>query len=443
MIGSLRRRFFSTMGVITLAVMLVSFCFIDFSYRKQWRSTIEETLQLHVFSLLSVSQLTASGLSLPDISYNPKLNTTDSGLWAAVFNSQGDVLWHSLSISTDHIAAPLTGDVGTWSANEITVDQDQYLAMIYAVQLEIEGAPRIFHFVAAQERSALNQQIFKARMQLLLIFLAIAILLSISQLIGLALAFKPIARMEQEIAGLDEGKLTQLSGNYPPELNGVSSRLNALITKETQLRERYRENMADFAHSLKTPMAIIRNEGDASSTDLNNAIKRVDNAIEYQLRRAVISNHSLIKRGTDFTDILNQVLNAMKKIYQDKNIVVQTHIPQPVTFHGDENELMEILGNLLDNAFKYAHHTISISATTLSDSDDNTIHICIEDDGPGFHQDDTEAIFQRGTRLDNRGLGQGIGLAVVLDIVDQYQGTVRASRSRLGGAQFDLSIPTG
>lgn len=435
---SLRHRFFTATAIVTVVVMLVSFLIIDISYRKQWRAAVEETLQLHVFSLLSVSYLSGEAISLPDISYNPRFNTSDSGLWAAVFNNNGQLLWHSLSIATDKLPVSLSESTGDWKVSEAEIQDHQYVVMAYQVQLDIDNKQQNFHFVAAQERAELDRQIFNARMQLLAILLVVALLLSTSQFIGLGLAFKPIARLENEISKLDDGQLLQLSDDYPPELHGVSSNLNNLIEKETQLRERYRSNMADFAHSLKTPVAIIRNEiADSHNQDLDSAITRIDSAIEYQLRRAVISDHSLIKKGTDFAAILTQVLSAMHKIYQDKNVVVSVDTPEPVTFAGDENELMEILGNLLDNAFKYAERKIHVTARKLA----GAINIRIEDDGPGFAQSEYQSIFKRGTRLDNRGLGQGIGLAVVVDMVEQYHGSISAGRSDLGGALFEINIP--
>jgi two-component system sensor histidine kinase PhoQ len=428
------------MTLVSTAVTLISLVFIDQSYRKEWLTAAEENLKLHVFSLLSVSQIGQEQLSLPVISHHPRLNTSGSGLIAAVFDNAGNLIWQSLSTPVMDFSIATRTEIGQWDFYEFNQETTHYLASQYRIEVPNNGESKSYLFLAAEESKHYDQQLQAARLRLLVIFTIIFIALIISQFIGLRLAFKPITSLEREVADLEKGSRSTLSDHYPKEIAGVATNINKLIEKESSLREKYRSNMADLAHSLKTPVAIIRNELPGQvSQDVQSAIQRIDNTIEYQLRRAVISDHSLLKRGTDFANTLDQVITALQKIYRGRAITFRSTVDKQLSFAGDENELMEILGNLIDNAYKHAKSQIAVSATKI----DNRISVIIEDDGPGFSSDESKLIFQRGARLDDRGFGQGIGLAVVVDIVNQYDGSIDAQTSSLGGAKFHLALPLG
>ncbi|MCG8671528.1 MAG: ATP-binding protein, partial [Pseudomonadales bacterium] len=159
--------------------------------------------------------------------------------------------------------------------------------------------------------------------------------------------------------------------------------------------------------------------------------------IEYQLRRAVVTGHTVLNKGTQVNQVLSLVVEAMEKIYSERRVELIVNANDQLRFFGDENDLMEIFGNLLDNAFKYAEKKILVEVESLP----NGLNIRVEDDGPGFSEDEATRIFTRGERLDQQGLGQGIGLAVVYDVVTSYGGRINASESSLGGAMFHIVFP--
>jgi two-component system sensor histidine kinase PhoQ len=143
-----------------------------------------------------------------------------------------------------------------------------------------------------------------------------------------------------------------------------------------------------------------------------------------------------LSKGVKIEEVLRLVNDALEKIYPDKNIEISTEISNGALFRGDENDLMEVFGNLLDNAYKHAESRICIR--TLSS--DKGIEISVEDDGPGLNTSEPEKVFKRGERLDQKGFGQGIGLSVVQDIVQSYEGTISAGKSELGGALFKIQF---
>ncbi len=433
---SLRKRFFVNTVLVALAIMMVSALLIDVSYRKELEMAAQEKLKLYVFNLLSVAEYQNESLHLPLVLTNPGFNTEQGDLWALVLNNQNTPLWQSLSLTHIPAALPKSPAVGQWKFSRQQVAGTEYITTSYAINWE---GKETYHLIVAENSKFLNGLIQGFRIWLLMGFLIITITLLSIQLWVLKLAFRPIGQLEKEIANLEKGEQARLEENYPLELAGVSRNLNALIEKEYSQREKYRASMADLAHSLKTPVAIIKAELTSlpDNPTLNDALIRINDTIEYQLRRAVISGHNLLSKGTDIKITLELVLTALEKIYQTKLIRVQCEVDASLHFPGDENDLMEIFGNLLDNAFKHARHNIKISVSQSL----TALEISVEDDGVGIPEKQIDTIFNRGKRLDETNSGQGIGLAIVQNIVLGYHGHIELTRSPMDGAKFILKFP--
>ncbi len=435
---SLRKRFFTHTTIVVMLVMFVSLFIIDYKYLAKLEKSAQETLMLHIYSLLSVAEFTNDKLKVPTILFNPKFNTENSGLWAAVLDKKQNVVWNSLSYPYIEQGLQFKPQSGlSWFSKERINDQDY---LITAYKTVWEGNRRqTFYFVVAEQANVLSDEVTAYRLALFTGFSLITVGLLLLQFIVLRLAFRPISRLEREISAMEVGSLARLSTDYPKELIGVSQNLNALVDKEHQQRERYRASMADLAHSLKTPITIIAGElrQYPDNTNLNNALQRINTSIEYQLRRAVISGHKFLSKGTPVQDILAMVIEAMEKIYFQQGIQVTTQLDDELLFYGDDNDLLEIFGNLIDNAFKHAKQQILITGQRSSSG----LTLIVEDDGPGLNAQDSKRIFTRGERLDQQSFGQGIGLAVVYDIVTGYQGSINSLTSALGGAKFIILFP--
>jgi len=425
--------------MVTFAVMLMSVVGIDLSYVEELEVSTRERLRLNVFNILSMAQTNGNQIHIPAILQNPQFNTDESGLWATVLDEDKQVVWQTLSIDNVPTKLPLSDQTGQWYFANAQSDSKSYSTLSYKITWQESKLASSFYFVVAEDHQFSQQTVNTFRLWLLGGFLTITGILLLSQFLVLRYAFRPILILENEIALLEQGEKSSLNEHYPDELKGVTENLNALIDKERRQRERYRSTMADLAHSLKTPIAIIKGEiGELSeNSTLNHALTRMDNSIEYQLRRAVISGHNLLHSGTGILNVLTLVLNALRKIHRLKNIQVDYTVDENLKFYGDENDLMELFGNLLDNAFKYARANIRVVVLTS----DQQLQIIIEDDGDGFDDKAALKIFDRGERLDSKGLGQGIGLAVVVDVVNSYEGNIVSGASELGGAYFKLCFP--
>ena len=420
--------------------MLVSLFIVDYSYRSELERSADQRLRLHIFNLLSVTEKADQTLLLPPILRNPRFNTLNSGLWAMVLDDDDQPIWQSLSLDDWPVLDFPAQETGSWVLHRQMPGANRFIIMSYRIGWDTPDGLEYYRFVVAETEDMMREEVIRFRWWLGGGFLLVTLSLLLGQHLVLRSSFRPINTLEQEIARLEQGEQTELQKNYPQELRGVTGNLNALIRKEHEQREKYRASMADLAHSLKTPLAIVKGElklAAGQNDVLQKAILRIDQSIEYQLRRAVISGHSLLYQGTPVAQVLDDLINVLNHAHRDSSVSVITDLQPALNFYGDENDLMEVLGNLLDNAFRYAFDEIHIRAKHQQDQ----LILMVEDDGPGFSDQQASQIFKRGERLDCQDLGQGIGLSVVFDIVTSYEGYIKAGRSELGGACFTLVFP--
>jgi two-component system sensor histidine kinase PhoQ len=212
---------------------------------------------------------------------------------------------------------------------------------------------------------------------------------------------------------------------------------------ERAQQKRYRDALADLAHSLKTPLALMRgalNErgrSGAATRELDEQVEQMDRIIGYQLQRASTAGRSGFAVPQLVRPTVERLLAALQKVHAGKPIAIEIAIDSLARFRGDAGDLTELLGNLFDNGFKWARSRVRVSAT----STDSRLALCVEDDGAGIEPEQVQRVLERGVRADQSVPGQGIGLAVVRDIVDAYAGELRIERSSLGGACIRLVLP--
>ncbi|MDH3508435.1 MAG: ATP-binding protein, partial [Gammaproteobacteria bacterium] len=225
---------------------------------------------------------------------------------------------------------------------------------------------------------------------------------------------------------------------------GLAGNLNALIDTERRRQARYRNTLDDLAHSLKTPLAVMRTLlGDSGRTEtaedaeLIQAVDRMEERVTYQLRRARASGATgLGMEPVKVAPVLDDLKLTLDKVYRDKAISAEVAASSNVVFLGDAGDFTEIAGNIIENAYKYGRARVRVRAW----NEDGSLRLTVEDDGPGISPGEAEALIERGSRADESVPGQGIGLAVVREIADLYQGQLTVGESDLGGAKIDLDL---
>lgn len=252
--------------------------------------------------------------------------------------------------------------------------------------------------------------------------------------------------MEQALTDIESGRADQLEGVYPTELSRLTSNINSLIRHAQARQQRYRDSLGDLAHSLKTPLAILQVVADKGSNSIQNSqvtvreqVDRMNQIVSHQLQRAAASGRNILTQSVLIEPVVERLVNSLDKVYLEKGIQWQLSVVEESCFRGEEGDLMELLGNLMENACKYGSGRVHVSAQM-----DEYLHISVEDDGKGIPDDKAEAVLQRWHRIDLQQPGQGIGLAVAADIVSAYGGRLEISHSEaLGGVAIHTHLPVG
>ncbi len=257
-------------------------------------------------------------------------------------------------------------------------------------------------------------------------------------------SFRPLSTLNQEVTQIIDGKRVSLSEDYPAELVGVTRSLNTMLEQAQARRARYENATKDLAHSLKTRLAaaeglLAQSDVDLAQLkrDLCEQLAQMDAQVQYQLRRAMHGPDGLTGQTVAVGPVVAKLAGLMDKVYRHKGIVFEFDDALEARFPGSEGDLMELLGNLLENAAKYCISRVRVSASSSA----SAFYLRVEDDGPGVEPAMREAVFQRGVRVDQRRPGQGIGLAICAEIVASYGGTINIEESELEGARFSLCLP--
>jgi two-component system sensor histidine kinase PhoQ len=256
-----------------------------------------------------------------------------------------------------------------------------------------------------------------------------------------------LKQLAADVSAIEAGEQDQMQRNYPDELKAVTDNLNLLIKNERDRQTRYRTTLGDLAHSLKTPLAVLSTalqemkREDAVTAqqrrDMEEQVERMDQIVSYQLKRVTRNKqHRVLAKPVPVAPLLKRILDALAKVYRDKPMDVVVDAPGDALFYGEESDLMELCGNLLDNAFKYGNYRVEVKAATRG----RTLVLEINDDGAGIAEADRQWVLERGARADTVRSGQGIGLAVAVEIVSAYGGEINVEQSQWGGARFKVRL---
>jgi|TARA_Y100000310_G_scaffold192848_1_gene192752 two-component system sensor histidine kinase PhoQ len=467
---SLRGRLLLTATAVLFVFLGLTGVVLDQAFRRSAERGEEEKLLLHIYGLLAVAEESKNGIFLPGQLQEPRFNQLGTGLFGFVTDSSGTELWRSpsaLDIDFDQQqSAAVNNNLATGEERFGRVhdsEQNELFFLSYRILWQgSDGQSTAYVFTALETLRPYTSEIQGFRNNLWGWLGGVVIALLIVQGMVMRWGLAPLTQLADDLKAIEDGHSDYLEGPYPAEIEGVTRNLNVLISSEREQLEQYRTTLADLAHSLKTPLAILK--GVASSLEQPNPTKnpnmaeikqtvdeqisRMDEIVSYQLQRAVSSSTNLLRKSVDVTPLVSKLIEAMKKVYADKEIQFEISMNE-CSFFGDERDLMEMLGNLVENACKYGRSKVRVSAGTKGDlveiSTDppeskkkGELVITIEDDGDGIPSRDREQVLMRGTRADIRESGQGIGLAVVADIVQRYQGHIEITDSLLGGAQVNL-----
>lgn len=430
-------------SVLLLPILLgVSAYMLDLAFRRSLLSGEAERLRAHAYLLLGAAEFVDGELWMPEEFQEPRLNQIDSGLYGWISSNKDPLLWRSPSAKLLEAKLPEAPIVpGNTAFDVVPSNQGPLLAYSHDVVWETDAGEQLMRVTILHHQQTLNAEQSAYRQQLWRWLGLLAVLIIVTQGLILKWGLKPLKALASDLRLIESGAEPQLKGNYPSEIQAVTDSLNQVLNSEYHQRERYRHTMDDLAHSLKTPLTLMQSSLQLTSKDsariIAEQIERMKQIVDHQLKRAVISNAGIPGKAVQLAPLVSRLVNSLEKVYRDKGVTADIRVDAHCFFSGDERDLLELLGNVVENAFKYCRGKVLISA----EQKQQQLSIRVEDDGSGIPHAQRQTILERGARADTATAGQGIGLAVAVDIISGYRGSLAIETSSLGGAAFTITLP--
>src|SRR5277367_6437425 len=282
-------------------------------------------------------------------------------------------------------------------------------------------------------------------------FAALGIVLLLTTIFQVRFGLAPLKRISESIADIRSGRAERLEGEFPVEIAPLARETNALIDANREIVERARTHVGNLAHAIKTPLSVIVNEAGARPSDplAQKVLEQAEimgDQVERQLERARLAARSTVV-GTlvDVPPVVTALARTMEKLHRERDIAIAVDVPAHARFRGEEQDLEEMIGNLVDNACKWAQSRVAIEAVAEhgEDRDKPRVRIVVDDDGPGLSPAERERVAQRGQRLDETKPGSGLGLSIVVELASLYGGVLTLDTAPIGGLRAELSLPGG
>lgn len=443
------RLFLSECLVLIIFFALVIFTFdyvVVEGFAEERLQNFAERLELDLQEAVITSN---NGITMPVRFREGRFADIDADLHGFIY-ANGKEVWHSAS--ADKNAAPslpeqIAVNESVFAKDFRNPDKPRYVLHKQLSLKNAEDNATEYLITISEADLFANRQMVKLNESLQASMSLLCVALLIVRFLVLRSGLKPLRRIVTDLSDVDEGKKEQLDSDYPNELQGIVSNLNAFINHERLRLERQRNHLADLAHSLKTPLAILQgcteNFTDCKDT-VNEQISRMDEIILYQLQRAFSKTEHTVIKQIDVNQVIEKIHTSLSKVYLEKQIHFDIQLPEQCSVYCEEGDLYEIIGNLMDNACKWCKGRVkvSIELNPRKDRRNYTLLLNIEDDGAGIPVGKFNDILKRGTRADENIHGHGIGVSVVHEIIHLLGGKLDGGKSAaLGGMHWRIYLP--
>jgi signal transduction histidine kinase len=421
-------------GTLCAAGLLLLLLFRDHIERR-----FDAALADHLQELAAASEVGADGtLQLSWSPFDPRFNRPQSG-WYWQIAQRDSVIERSQSLWPERLT------VGPASADdriqELSGPGGERLRAI-VTPVTLPGAPGGFVYTIAGPAIDVHQDVreFGAKLAGTLALLALGLIGAVVAQVHYGLL--PLRRMRLALAHVRSGAAPRLPESFPGEVQPLVHELNALLDHNAALLERARTQTGNLAHALKNPLTVIRSEAAAMAEPPGPVLREqadlMRRQIEWHLARARAAGaHGVLGARAAVADVARDLQFSLKRLYRERALEIELRDLDGLVFQGDAQDLEEMLGNLLDNACKWARSRVRFSGGRSG----TQLRLAVEDDGPGIAQHDREEVLLRGRRLDETTAGAGLGLAIVRDLAELYRGSLRLTGSDLGGLYATLDLP--
>jgi two-component system sensor histidine kinase PhoQ len=442
---SLSNRLLIAVSLVLTAFLGLSALSLNSAFETSAESEQRKRLKNYVYTLLTAAELRDDGkLVMSNDLAEPKFSIPNSGLYAQI-TSEGELIWQSPSAIGHFLALPFDPGPSNEEYHEVEMETGLTLQnLAFGIVWEADNGEEIHYTInVAEDMQTLREQTAGFQRSLWYWLGGTGLMLLIAQWLILRWSLRPLHDAAVDLHAIETGEHRRLNDQYPLELQQLTHRINALLDHEESRRQRYKNSLADLAHSLKTPLSVFRGELE-NSRDVKTLrdtgyeqLDRISTLVDYQLQRASTEGKSSLLAPVSLGEIIHKIIGSLDKVYQNKSIRCQCEIERDAYIHADEGDMYELLGNLLENAYKYCHQQVHVIVTSRND----TVKIRVDDDGSGIPARAESFIIKRGHRIDTQAEGQGLGLAIVSDIIVAYEGNIQLERGHLGGASFIIELP--
>jgi len=436
--------FWLSAGWLVLALVATGFLLSDL-YSRALDTSLTETLNFHVESLAGALLETGDPLSSDIALSDPRFDRPRSGWYWAIRDQNGQL--YNLSTSVVGIDLPVVMGPADSMGRRTAVIDDVFGTRMRVVERAVTVAPTTYQIVVTGSLSEILKLVGEFRGQAFIVLGAVGVMLAIMSAIVARFAMRPIARLSAAIESVREGESVTVAGTYPREIAPLAEEVNELLRSNSQIIERARNQVGNLAHGLKTPLAVLRNEAGSKKGALADVVlsesEKMSSMVATYLERArLAARTSVVGKKADATMIMLRLTRVMRKIHPEVTIAFQRPDASLPWFRGDEADLEEMAGNLLDNACKWSKGQVGVRLDAERGPTGTMLLIRIDDNGPGLSDEDAQKVLRRGVRLDEKTPGSGLGLDIVKELVDVYGGSLALKRSALGGLLVELRLPT-
>ncbi len=423
---------------------------LDGLFRRHIEQQFDAELKTHLDQLTANLAFDENGQpSVPAPLSDPRLSRPFSGLYWQIDRVDGDGrplrvgLLRSRSLWDATLAVPADAlDEGAVHRHRIAGPQGKSLGALERMLFPAGRPDQPLRLVVAADAALMNEPADRFGGML---WLALAILgagLTMAAVVQLFISMAPLRRLHGALSAVRGGQSQQLQGSFPVEIRPLVKEFNSVLGQNAEIVARARQQSGNLAHALKTPLSVLANAAAAEDSELARLVgEQVETArrqVEYHLGRARVAAVRVPGMRTPVMPALQGLARVMQRVHAERELDLQIFpAAENPAFHGEEQDLQEMLGNLLDNACKWARRRIEVRVAPHADQ----LIITVDDDGQGLSATSREAMLQRGTRADEHVAGSGLGLAIVDDLARLYGGAVSLSDSLLGGLQATLRLP--
>lgn len=375
---------------------------------------------------------------------DPRFQRPASGWYWQITDEDGTL--YNLSSSLIGSIMPKTDSGFDVVGSRTAIVTDDFETRVRLIERNVNTAGQDLRFSVTGNLDEISDQTANFRGQALIVLFAVGAMLAIMSAIVARVALRPVGRLRSEIELVREGDKSQVSGEYPSELTSLAGELNELLRSNAEIVERARSHVGNLAHGLKTPLAVLRNEAATNKSNFADTVsaevERMSALVTNYLDRArLAARTAIVGQRTDANQVLTRLVRVMGKLHTGTEISFEVAQDGPHWFRGEEADLEEVVGNLLDNACKWADDRVRVTLDREQEDTATRLAIIIEDDGPGLSEGQREQALRRGVRLDEKVPGSGLGLDIVKELVDVYGGKLDLDVSERSGLKVQLFLP--